>query len=196
MNKLRKGVLLLAILSAHCNQRPGNQTGIDTLQTIIIDKQADWGGNFKLHILNKSIKDTSYVYKGCSVDNGQPAGFELEIPIRINKFGDGVVFRTLGDTSDNFLKKLYSIYGLRLQNNLKFTTKILCSYAGLNDLSFKGNGEKRPETINHIKIFFEGAGEDEYAELYLNIDEINKMVEFEEKGFEYRPYVALFLTAK
>ena len=89
------------------------------MQNIIIDKQTDWGGNFKLHIQNKTTKDTSYIYKVCSADNGLPVGFELEIPNTINKFGDRVIFRSLGDTSDNFLNTLYSIYGLNLQDNLK-----------------------------------------------------------------------------
>ncbi|HLP35643.1 hypothetical protein [Lacibacter sp.] len=196
MTKLLRGTILLTIFFTNCKESTRNQANIDTLQTIIIDKQTDWGGNFKLQIVNKSINDTAYVYKVCSVDNGLPVGFELEIPINIDKFGAGVIFRTLGDTSDNFLQTLYSIYGLNLQSNLKFTNKITCNYTGLNDLTFKGNGAKRLETISYIKIFFEGTGEDEYAELYLNIDETNKTVEFEEKDFEYRPYIAFFLTAE
>lgn len=189
-------ILFLTVFGIGCNTKPKNRNKIDTLQTIIIDKQTDWGGNFKLHIQNKSIKDSSYIYKVCSVDKGLPVGFELEIPIKINKFGDGVTFRSLGDTSDNFLKTLYSIYRLNLQSNLKFTNTTSCKYAGLNDLTFKGDGQKRLESVNYLKVFFGNDGENEYAELYLNIDEINKTVEFEEKDFDYRPYVAFFLTAE
>jgi hypothetical protein len=38
-------------------------------------------------------------------------------------------------------------------------------------------------------------GEDEYAELYVNIDGINRTIEFEEKDYEYRPYVPMLLSA-
>jgi hypothetical protein len=169
---------------------------MDTLQNIIIDRQKDWGGNFKLHIQSKTSTDTSYIYSLCSYDNGQPVGFELEIPKQINKFGDNVLFKTLGDRSDNFLITLYSIYGLVEQDSLKFTKKTVCNYSGLNDLTFKGDGQRRLETVNYIKVFFEGSGENEYAELYVSIDETNQVIEFEEKDFEYRPYIAYFLTAE
>ncbi|RXK60794.1 hypothetical protein ESA94_10045 [Lacibacter luteus] len=195
MTKPFIGIILLTVLFIRCDEKASNQNKIDKLQNIVIDKQKDWGGNFKLHIQNKSVNDSSYIYTVCSVEKGLPIGFELEIPVRINKFGDGVIFRSLGDTSDNFLKLLYSIYGLNLQPTLKFTKKTSCSYASLNDLGFKGDGQKRLETINYIKVFFEGDGENEYAELYLNIDEPNGMIEFEEKDFEYRPYIVFFLTA-
>lgn len=189
-------ILFLAIFFIGCNDRLSTENESDTLQAIIIDKKTDWGGNFKLHIQSKTTNDTSYVYTVSAIDNGLPVGFELEIPITLKKFGEGVIFRSLGGISDNFLKTLYSIYGLNLQSNLKFTKKTFCKYAGLNDLTFKDDGQKRLKSINYIKIFFEGDGENEYAELYLNIDETNKSVEFEEKDFEYRPYVAYFLTAE
>jgi hypothetical protein len=163
---------------------------------MVVDKQTDWGGNFKLHIHSKTANDSSYVYTINSSDNGVPIGFELQIPKTINKFGNGVVFKSLGDISDDFLKTLYSIYGLNSQDNLKFVKKMSCNYAGLNDIAMKGDGQPRLKGVNYIKVFFEGSDESEYAEIYLNIDETNKTVEFEEKDFEYRPYVAMLLTAE
>lgn len=196
MMKVKKYFSKIQILFASiigCTAMP--QKEMNHLQNIIVDKKTDWGGNFKLHIQSKVAKDTSYVYKVCASDSGTPIGFELEVPVRINKFGAGVIFRSLGDTSDNFLQSLFSIYGLKPQGIVKFIYHTSCNYASLNDLTFKGDGQKRLKTVNYLKVFFEGTKENEYAELYVNIDETNKMIEFEEKDFEYRPYVAYFLIS-
>lgn len=164
------------------------------MPNIIVDKQSDWGGNFKLRIQSKTTNDTSDVYIISSSDNGVPIGFELHIPRTIKEFGNGVIFKSLGNISDNFLKTLYSIYGLNLQENLKFVRSMSCNYAGLNDIALKGNGQPRLKGVNYIKVFLEGVDESEYAEFYLNIDEASKTIEFEEKDFDYRPYVAMLLT--
>jgi len=166
------------------------------LENIILDKQADWGGNFKLHIQSEAHKDNAYVYTVCSLYEGNQVGFELQIPADIKTFGEGVVFRSLGSISDHFITALFSIYGLYPQDNLRFVDSISCNYAGLNDLEYKGDGQKRLSHINYIKVFFEGNDEEEYAELYVNIDRNNKTIEFEEKEYEYRPYVAMLLSAE
>jgi hypothetical protein len=165
------------------------------LENIVIDKQTDWGGNFKLHIQSKETKDNFYVYTICSVYEKNQIGFELHIPTDIKTFGEGVVFKSLGNISDNFIAALFSIYGLSPQDNLKFAESFSCGYAGLNDLAYKSAGQKRQSHINYIKVFLEGMAEDEYAELYVNIDESNRTIEFEEKDYEYRPYVAMLLSA-
>jgi hypothetical protein len=197
MTNIFIGILsVLTVSVIGCTMRSKNQQKTNTFQTIVIDKQKGWGGDFKLHIQNKLTKDSSYIYRICSIDKGLPVGFELQVPMKINKFGYGVVFKSSGDTSDNFIKTLYEIYGLRLQGSLKFVKSISCNYSGLNDIPVKGDGQKRLKSINYIKVFFEGTGENEYAELYLNIDEANAILELEEKDFDYRPYIAMFLTAE
>ncbi|MDB5276150.1 MAG: hypothetical protein JWR61_1105 [Ferruginibacter sp.] len=166
------------------------------MENIVIDKVTDWGGNFKLHIQSKEIKDNSYVYTVCSLYEENEIGFELQIPTDIKTFGEGVIFKSLGNISDNFIKALFSIYGLYPQNNLKFVDSISFNYTGLNDLVYKSDGQKRLSHINYVKVFLEGNGEDEYAELYVNIDENNETIEFEEKEYEYRPYVAMLLSVE
>ena len=167
---------------------------MEQIPGIIVNSQSDWGGNFKLHILKSETKDSLHVYTVVSTDNNIPIGFKLEVPINTNKFGEGIRFASLGDTSDNFLRTLSKIYQVKLKNNSKFIKSISCNYAGLNDMTFKGDGQKRDRSINYLKLFFEGTGEGEYAELYLNIDESTQSVELEEKDNEYRPHIIKFLT--
>ncbi|MFN8253752.1 MAG: hypothetical protein U0V75_17905 [Ferruginibacter sp.] len=164
------------------------------METIIIDNLTDWGGNFKLHIQNKEIKDSFYVYSISSLYEGNQIGFKLQIPIDIKTFGEGIVFKSTGNNSDSFIEALFSIYNLYPKDNLKFVESLSCKYAGLNDLTYKSDGQQRLSHINYIKVFLEGTEEDEYAELYINIDETNQTIEFEEKDYEYRPYVAMLLS--
>lgn len=165
------------------------------MRNLIIDKLADWGGNFKLCIESKQVNETFLTYTLSAFDEGALIGFKLQIPSKQNSFGDGVLFKSLGDTSDRFLKSLYNIYTLNLPKDLQFVKELFCHYTSLNDLPYKGNGERRRDAINYMKVFFQSEYEDEYAELYISIDETNKTIEFEEKAYEFRPYVAMFLTA-
>lgn len=165
------------------------------MKNIIVETDKYWGGDFKLHIIETKNEDAFTIYTLRSLDNKTPVGFELQIPKDLKTFGTGVIFRSSGIESDNFMNKLYSIYNLVKQENLCFTKSIECKYANLNDIPFKSDGEKRSDHINYIKVFFEGIDETEFAELFINIDEATGIIEFEEKAYEYRPYIAMFLTA-
>ena len=121
---------------------------------------------------------------------------KLEVPIDTDNFDEGIRFESLGDTSDNFLRTLSLIYQVCLKSLSEFIKSISCNYSGLNDITYKADGQKRNSTINYyIKLFFEGTGEEDYAELYLNIDEPTRTIEFEEKDREYRPYIVKFMIA-
>lgn len=195
MTKLFSRILfLISLISFACNESNQKQK-TEQIPSIVVNSQSDWGGNFKLHILKSEIKDSLHVYTVVSTDNNTPIGFKLEVPINTHKFGEGIRLESLGDTSDNFLRTLSSIYQIKLKNDSKFIKSISCNYAGLNDMTYKGDGQKRDSTINYVKLFLEGTGDDDYAELYLNIDESAKTVEIEEKDSEYRPYIVKSLTA-
>lgn len=195
MSKIFSNILFLIVLfSFACNE--GNQRRNDEQIPIVeINSQSDSGTSIKLHILKKEIKQSLFVYTVVSMDSNRPIGFIVEVPINIEKFGEGIRLMSLGDTSDNFLSALSRIYQVGLEKDSKFIKSISCNYAGLNDLIYKGDGQGRDNSINYVKLFFEGAGEDDYAELYLNINESAKTVELEEKDSEYRPYIIKILTA-
>ena len=189
-------LFLICLITGSCNESTEKQK-TEQVPDIVINSQSDWGGNFKLYILKSEIKDSLHVYTIVSTDNNVPIGFKLVVPIiNTGRFGKGIRFESLGDTSDSFLRTLSSIYQIKLKNNSRFVKSISFDYANLNDITYRGDGQKRDSTINYLKLFFEGTGEDIYAELYINIDVSTKTVEFEEKDSEYRPYIVKFLTAQ
>ena len=185
---------MVILFSTNCNTKSKPQQKLEPLQNLNIDTKIDWGGNFKINIVEIRTEDSMKIYKLCSIDNGLQVGFELQMPNQTNSFESCIEFKSLGEISNNFLKSLYKIYGLKESENFKFVNRHVFNYAGLNDIPYKGNGQKRIKEINYIKVFFEESGLNEYAELYLNIDEKNRVIEVEEKDFIYRPYVAMFLT--
>jgi len=174
----------------------GDSKKPDEPPPVVIKKDEDWGGNLTLHVEKIETSGRIRNYTICSRYNGVPVGFLLQVPVDISRFGEGVTFKSLGDTSDNFIKMLYNFYQLNTTGSLKFVKSISCKYAGLNDLPYKGNGEKRLSKVNYLKVFFEGCNETEYGEIFLNIDEPNKTIKLEEKDYEYRPYIAMLLTAE
>lgn len=78
---------------------------------------------------------------------------------------------------------------------MKFTNSISVTYVNLDEfaksLGAQDGGDY--ETQNQYKLFYEGSGEDEYAELYLNISPTEHWIELREKDEEYRPTIIKFL---
>ena len=51
-------------------------------------------------------------------------------------------------------------------------------------------------TTAQYKLFFQGKDEDDYAELFLDVNETNHLIELKEKDEEYRPAIIKLLTRK
>ncbi len=154
-----------------------------------------WGGDIILHI-QKTEKLSSEMtrYKILSDYKGTPVGFDLIIKQPAKRSGfvpNGITFRSIGDTSNNFLKTLAGVYDLKW-NNLVFTDSLAVTYTDLTvgvDLNKPGNW-----IAAQMKLFFE-TEEDTY-ELYLDISEKDNTVSFSEKDVEYRNCIVEALSKK
>jgi hypothetical protein len=62
MSQYLLSLLLFAFIIFDCNTTSQQSQNMETLQSIVVDKQLDWGGNFKLHIQSKTANDSSYIY--------------------------------------------------------------------------------------------------------------------------------------
>ena len=154
-----------------------------------------WGGDITLHIQSiEKISPEVTRYKIVSGHKGSPVGFDLivERPFKHGMFVDeGVTFKSLGDTSNNFLRALAELYGMGLPNPV-FVDSITVSYADLasgTDLNKPGNW-----IAAQMKLFFP-SDEDTY-ELYLNVDEEPGTISLPEKDLEYRSGILKAFTKK
>jgi hypothetical protein len=101
-----------------------------------------------------------------------------------------VTIESVGDASDSFLGALDEIYSTRLSPaRMRGETRFLA--AGLGE-----NPHELLKTKTHIKLFFEHENEERCAEVYLNIDRPNQLVEFHEKDTDYRIPLVRCLSAE
>ena len=101
----------------------------------------------------------------------------------------GVAFRSTGEESNRFIRALADLYKVRAPVSV-MKAQIFADAAVLRgDLT-----AMQAERID-IKIFFSADGpESDYAELYVNIDPMNHVLEMHEKDPEYRANVIKALS--
>jgi hypothetical protein len=132
---------------------------------------------------------TTFVARG--ILGKDPVGFSIEIHPEWKKSeheGGAVVFywgcatiRSIGPASDNFVTALARLYGLSAPN-AGMLPIIETEAVGL---ATDPKGIEANRVM--MKLFFNSeSAEEHYAEVFLNIDVPNRMVEFHEKDEDYR----------
>jgi hypothetical protein len=200
----------LALFLFSCNnsdKAPGSTTdsqkeNTDTypIKELIVDNGEDegWGADIRLSIVSFAETDSSKLYTAISTYQGKKLGFLVSIPKKKEGdkgFASGISLKSIGTESDNLLQTLANLYNLKADSTMKFTNSISVTYVNLDEfaksLGAQDGGDYK--TQNQYKIFYEGSGEDEYAELYLNISPTEHWIELREKDEEYRPIIIKFL---
>ncbi|NOU98624.1 hypothetical protein [Paenibacillus planticolens] len=121
-------------------------------------------GNTQYYVI-KGMYDQTTVGLKVTINNTKEAGF--------NK--GGIELSQIGEESNNFIRALRELYGeqissVQMKDEVKFTDFVLESTSD----------------YRKYKLFFESGEEDEYAEIYLNINLKDNLIEINEKDFEYR----------
>jgi hypothetical protein len=91
-----------------------------------------------------------------------------------------VTLRSLGPRSDRLIGALQSLY----DTHLGLTT--MASEIAFTAVSLEGDPADLRGGPLKLKLFFEGDDEDDYAEIYLNVDMDRARVDLNEKEPEYR----------
>lgn len=167
---------------------------------LIIDngEEEGWGADIRLSIVSVAETDTSSLYTAISTYQGNKLGLLVSLPKQ--KEGDkglanGIALKSIGTESDNLLQALAQLYKQKTDTSLKFTKSITVAYVNLDEFAKSLGAQDGSEykTQNQYKLFYEGKNEDDYAELYLNIDPAEHWIEIREKDEEYRPIIVKFL---
>ena len=203
MHKHSIFILFLTFLSCSTNDNKHQATSADTnraenfqTQPAIIETEDEgWGGDIKLSYINASITDKAVIYKINSSYDNQNLGFEISVPK--NELAT-MTIKSTGKNSDSFLHFLEKIYKQNTNTSAKFIDTITADCMNMGDyvdsLNKQSNGSY--VTIAQYKLFFHGKNEDDYAELYLNVNDIEHQIEIKEKDEEYRPTIIKLLTKK
>lgn len=91
-----------------------------------------------------------------------------------------VTFHSIGPESDTFLQVVDELYGTKLNPKAMRTDTV---FAGL---SLEGDPNDLAKGAVKIKLFYESDKEDEYAELFTNIELAGQRLEIAEKDESYR----------
>lgn len=208
---IKSSILPILILSFGCstNQnkpKPSDATSTVTypIQPLFIDsgEEEGWGADIRLSLTEITSTDSFTTYKAISSHEGKNVGLEFTLP-KIKPGTENsptqiLIIRTCGERSDNLLMLLSKLYKLRVDTTKHFISSARLAFVDLNEFAkAKFGKEAIPGTdAKEMKLFFETEDPDDYAELYLNINDKEHWLELREKDEGYREQVIKFLTAK
>jgi hypothetical protein len=200
-------IYLLATLFGCLDKQPNTDnnnvsTSITTkhaIQPLQIDNDEEegWGADIRFSIVEKSENDTANFYKAISSYKGQELGLLVSVPKRKEGdkgFGQGISLESIGAQSDYLLQTLSQLYKQPVDKNATFVKGINVTYVNLKEFAKAVTGQEGQYTAaNQYKLFFEGKSDEDYAEIYLNINPTGNWIELREKDEEYRSIVLRFL---
>lgn len=205
-------IFLLPILSLGCSaDQSGNSKEADVATTInypaqplsiLGDDDESRGADIRLSIIEITSIDSSRIYKAMSFYEGRNVGFEMILPYK-KKGAESrptqiMEIKTSGGGSDDLLMLLSKLYNLKVDTTRHFITSVKPAFVDLNEFARDKFGKEAiPESDEKdMKLFFETENPDDYAELYVNINDKAHWLEIREKDEGYRKQVIKFLTAK
>jgi len=201
MQKTSFTILLLTILSCSTNQNKAETNDVDAdsrnfpIRPLIIESEDEgWGGDIKLSYTKTLTTDNTVSYEVNSTYKSKEIGFEVSVP----KGSGKLTIKRMGLGSDNFLHVLADIYKQKMDTASKFVDFITIDCMNMGDYvdSLNKQSDGNYVTTAQYKLFFQGKDEDDYAELFLDVNETNHLIELKEKDEEYRPAIIKLLTRK
>lgn len=206
-------ILVLLILSFGCStdqsndaKKVSNTTSTFTypIQPLHIDNDEEegLGADIRLSLTEITLTDSFIIYKAISSHEGKNVGLEFTFPKSKpgmeNTPTQILAIKTCGESSDNLLMLLSKLYKLKIDTTKHFISSARLAFVDLNEFAKTKFGK---DAITHteakeMKLFLETEDPDDYAELYVNINDKEHWLEIKEKDEGYRQQVVKFLTSK
>lgn len=143
---------------------------------------------------HKKLPDGSQTIDGVGLHKRQNVGLQIVLgpTWKEGSLGKGVPlvtyqgvvkYRSTGDDSDSFLQTLDELYGTKL------FASAMNAETSFTGISLEGDPRDLAKGPVKIKLFFESEKEEEYAELFTNIELGKRRLEVHEKDQDYRKAV-------
>ena len=150
---------------------------------------------------HKRLPDGSQSIRGSGTHNGRALGLEVILgptweakslakDMPLVTYRGIVTYRSTGSDSDAFVQLLDELYATKL------TPKAMATETRFTGISLGGDPRDLTKGPVKIKLFFESGGQDDYAELYTNIELATRRLEVHEKDEGYRLPVIKALRAQ
>lgn len=163
---------------------------------MVLGGEEAWGGDIALTIESAIETSSSMVYKAVSSWQGRNLGLIVSIPKQHGEkgFGQNFEIQSIGKESDYLLTIMGQIWDQKVSKTSRFVTKIALTYVNLNEFAKSlGPNYKTNNPYAGYKLFFEGAKDVDYAELYVNINHSENLLEIKEKDSGYRKPIIRWL---
>ncbi|MGO8929175.1 MAG: hypothetical protein ACLQU3_20100 [Limisphaerales bacterium] len=140
---------------------------------------------------HKKLADGSQSIRGAGTYKGRVLGLEVILgptwqegalgkDIPLVTYRGLVTYRSTGGGSDVFVQVLDELYGTKL------SPKSMGTETRFTGISLGGNPRDLAKGPVRIKLFFESGGQDDYAELFTNVELAAHRLEVHEKDEAYR----------
>jgi hypothetical protein len=210
MIKIFIPAILLIIFSSCSNKDQSKSNGENefserdtfAIQKLFVDtsQEEGWGGDIRISITEIKKTDTSITYVATSSYDNEFVGLQLKIPTNTpdDKKADAQIMylNSLGVVSDNLIKLLSMLYKQRIDSSLHFVAAKRIEFIDLDEFAKKefGQAPNDPSGSRGLKAFFDSGNEDDYGEIYINLNEKELWIELKEKDEGYRKAVLKGLT--
>lgn len=149
---------------------------------------------------HKRLPDGSQSVRGSGTHKGRPVGLEVVVgpswqagslgkDIPLVTYRGIVTYRSTGADSDAFVQVLDELY------DTKVSPKAMVGEIQFTGISLQGDPRNLAKGPVKIKLFFESGGQDDYAELFTNVQLDAHRLEIHEKDKGYRSPVVRALQA-
>lgn len=195
-------ILIPVIIIAAYNNRKkyGNTNERNTSRdSSLVIKANDGWHDFVLKIVDTKESSEAVTYTAKAMQNGSQVGLAVSLPkgkLSKNGMGKGLILTRTGPESDRLIELMAYLYKVEHPGHLRFRESVSVEYGNLDVFAAHNNGTPPPSdlTTGKHKLFFNPDSDEEYAELYLNIDREQGTIEIAEKDEEYRPQVIAALS--
>jgi hypothetical protein len=170
--------------------------------SILGDEEESLGADVRLSLIEITSTDSICIYKAMSSYDGKNVGLEVILPHKKAEKESSptqiMEIKTLGTSSDNLLVLLSKLYKLKVDTGEPFISSVKPTFVDLNEFARAKFGKEAIPSSDEkdMKLFFEAEDPEDYAELYININEKAHWLEIREKDEGYRKQVIKFFTAK
>ena len=185
-----------------CNKTKNTDSNLSEI--LRVQNQEEGFNDISLKIIETNKQGETYTYLAKGKFENKIVGLKISIKNNLQagiKKGeidgtafkkDGISFQSIGQESDNFLQAISKIYGIK--SNCKFSNKIIKST--IFPLNQSIANLNQPEYYK-FKVFFNDDEEENenYAEIFININLEQNFIEFNEKDNEYRANIIKTFSA-
>ncbi|MBS1663867.1 MAG: hypothetical protein JST68_22670 [Bacteroidetes bacterium] len=164
---------------------PVSTTATFAVQPMKVIRAAD----VRLSYIGKTVTDTSVFYQVVSTYGGKSVGFNLSLPS--GGQSGSARFSSRGGISDDFLRLLQKLYGVKSDTVAKFRQDAFADCFNLAEV-YKADSGMVAGFQN--KLIFREEADSSMPEMYINVNDKEHWVDFLEKDSIYRESLLRRLT--